>query len=282
MTEIINVDRDTLRKLQLKELESLVYFDKFCRRNDLRYYLLGGCVIGAIRHGGFIPWDDDIDLIMPRADYQKMLKLWRQQERENERYLMLTTDGRRVFTGNCFATMVDTSATMIKENQKDIDVPHGIVTDIFPMDGCPEGKLKRYLQYYHAMMYSLYITEVVPQNHGGVVRFFGGLLLKLVPDRKRRTRIWKKHEKKMSKYDFETHEFCTELCAGPHYMLNKYPRDAFIKAEYHEFEGLSMPLPTGYDVYLKTAFGDYMALPPEDKQAPHHDLVGLDLNKPCQ
>ena len=64
-------------------------------------------------------------------------------------------------------------------------------------------------------------------------------------------------------------------------MQNKYPRDAFIKAEYHDFEGLSMPLPVGYDVYLKTAFGDYMALPPEDKQVPHHDLVALDLDKPC-
>lgn len=281
MTEIITVDRDTLRKLQLKELDSLVYFDKFCKKNQLRYYLLGGCVIGAIRHGGFIPWDDDIDLIMPRRDYQRMLELWKEQEKDNNRFLMLTTDGEKVFTGNCFATMVDTSATMIKENQKDIDVPHGIVTDIFPMDGCPDGKIKRYLQYYHAMMYSLYITEVVPQNHGGAVRFVGGLLLKLVPSRKRRTIIWKKHERKMSQYDFETHKDCTELCAGPHYMQNRYPRDAFIKAEYHDFEGLSMPLPVGYDIYLKTAFGDYMALPPEDKQVPHHDLVRLDLDKPC-
>ena len=123
MTKIINVDRDTLRKLQLKELDSLIYFDEFCKKNQLRYYLLGGCVIGAIRHGGFIPWDDDIDLIMPRRDYQEMLRLWAEQEKDNDRYLMLTTDGEEVFTGNCFATMVDTSATMIKENQKDIDVP---------------------------------------------------------------------------------------------------------------------------------------------------------------
>ena len=103
MSEVLELDRDTLRKLQLKELESLVYFDEFCKRNDLRYYLLGGCVIGAVRHGGFIPWDDDIDLIMPRRDYQRMLKFWKEQEGGNERFLMLTTDGE-VFTGNCFAT----------------------------------------------------------------------------------------------------------------------------------------------------------------------------------
>lgn len=280
MSEVLQINRDTLRKLQLKELESLVYFNDFCQRNELRYYLLGGCVIGAIRHGGFIPWDDDIDIIMPRRDYERMLRLWKQQE-SGERFLMLKTDGK-IFTGNCFATLIDTSATMVKENQKDIEVPHGIVTDIFPMDGCPDKKLQRYFQYYHAMMYSLFITEFVPEKHGKAMRFICSLLLKLAPSREIRTKIWKKHEQKMKKYGFNTHKKCTELCAGPHYMLNEYPQVAFAKAEYHEFEGLSVPLPQGYDEYLTMAFGDYMQMPPEDKQIPHHDLVALDLETPCE
>lgn len=280
MTEILNIDRDTLRRLQLKELESIVYFDTFCRKNDLRFYLLGGCVIGALRHDGFIPWDDDIDIIMPRDDYERMIRLWKEQEKDNTRFLMLRTDGE-VFTGNSFATMIDTSATLVKENQKDIDVPHGIVTDIFPMDGCPDNKLRRYIQYYHAMMYSLYITEVVPTNHGKIIKAVGSILLKLVPSRERRTKIWQKHERRMSRYPFEAHEKCTELCAGPHYMLNEYPRAAFDTAEYHTFEGLRLPLPVGYDEYLKMAFGEYMTLPPKEKQVPHHDLVALDLDTPC-
>ena len=280
MSEVISVSREELRQLQLKELESLTYFEEFCKKHELRWYLLGGCVIGAVRHGGFIPWDDDVDIIMPRRDYERMLRLWKQEE-SSERFLMLKTDGE-VFTGNSFATLIDTSATMVKENQQDIDVPHGIVTDIFPMDGCPDKKLQRYLQYYHAMMYSLYITEVVPTKHGALMKAVCSVLLKLVPSRERRTKIWKKHEKKMTKYAFNTHKKCTELCAGPHYMLNEYPQEAFAKAVYHEFEGLSMPLPQGYDAYLKMAFGEYMELPPEDKQVPHHDLVALDLSKPCR
>lgn len=279
MSEVINLDRETLKKLQQKELESLVYFDRFCKEHDLRYFLLGGCVIGAIRHGGFIPWDDDIDVMMPRRDYERMLKLWKEHE-SNERFLMLKTDGE-VFTGNCFATLVDTSATMVKENQKDIDVPHGIVTDVFPLDGCPDGRLQRYLQYYHAMMYSLYMTEVVPTNHGSIIKFVGSILLRLVPSREKRTKIWKKHERKMTRYGFHTHEKCTELCAGPHYMRNEYPQEAFADIVYHDFEGMSFPIPQGYDTYLKMAFGDYMELPPEDKQVPHHDLVALDLEKSC-
>ena len=280
MSEVISVSREELRQLQLKELESLTYFEEFCKKHELRWYLLGGCVIGAVRHGGFIPWDDDVDIIMPRRDYERMLRLWKQEE-SSERFLMLKTDGE-VFTGNSFATLIDTSATMVKENQQDIDVPHGIVTDIFPMDGCPDKKLQRYLQYYHAMMYSLYITEVVPTKHGALMKAVCSVLLKLVPSRERRTKIWKKHEKKMTKYAFNTHKKCTELCAGPHYMLNEYPQEAFAKAVYHDFEGLSMPLPQGYDAYLKMAFGEYMELPPEDKQVPHHDLVALDLSKPCR
>ena len=280
MSEVLTLDRDTLKKLQQKELESLIYFDDFCKKHELRYFLLGGCVIGAIRHNGFIPWDDDIDVMMPRRDYERMLKLWKQHE-SNERFLMLTTDGN-VFTGNSFATLIDTSATMVKENQKDIDVPHGIVTDVFPLDGCPDGKLQRYLQYYHAMMYSLYITEVVPSKHGGAVKFISSILLKLVPSRERRTKIWKKHERKMTRYAFNTHKKCTELCAGPHYMRNEYPQEAFKDVVYHEFEGLSVPIPQGYDAYLRMAFGDYMQLPPEDQQVPHHDLAALDLTKPCR
>ena len=279
MSEVLSIDRDTLRRLQLKELESLLYFDAFCKKHELRWFLLGGCVIGAVRHNGFIPWDDDIDVMMPRRDYERMLRLWKSEE-SNERFLMLKTDGE-TFTGNCFATLIDTSATMVKENQKDIDVPHGIVTDVFPLDGCPDGKLKRYLQYYHAMMYSLYITEVVPEKHGGIVKLVSSILLMLVPSRERRTKIWKKHEKKMTRYAFNTHKKSTELCAGPGYMKNAYPQEAFKEVVYHEFEGLQMPIPKGYDAYLKMAFGDYMQLPPEEQQTPHHDLVALDLETPC-
>lgn len=279
MNELITLDSETLRKLQKKSLESLVYFDDFCKKHDLTYFMLGGCVIGAVRHDGFIPWDDDIDVIMPRRDWERMLRVWKAEEDES-RFVMLKTDGKSVFTGNPFATLVDTSVTLVKENQKDLDVPRGVVTDIFPLDGCPDGKIARVLQYYHAMMYSLFITEVVPTKHGKVIELGSKILLSLVPSRQKRTKIWKKHERKLKCYPLKTHEFCTELYAGPYYMRKKYPAAAFSKAEYHDFEGMKVPLPCGYDAYLKTAFGDYMELPPEEQRVPHHDLAYLDLDTP--
>lgn len=280
MSDIITIDNETLRKLQLRELDSLVFFKEFCDKNDLKFYLLGGCVIGAIRNKGFIPWDDDIDIIMPRADWEKMLVLWKEQVK-SDRFLMLKTDGEGTFTGNIFATMVDTSATLIKENQQSIDVPHGIVTDIFPIDGCPDGKLQRYMQYMWTLIYSLYISEFVPEKHGTVIKIASKILLTLVRKRKTRTKIWKYAEKKLKKYDFNSHEFCTELYAGPYYMKKKYPQKAFADTAFLEFEGMMMPVMQGYDEYLKIAFGDYMQLPPESERVPHHDLVQLDLDTPC-
>ena len=235
MAEIIKIDNETLRKLQLKELESLLFFKDFCEKDNLRWYLLGGCVIGAVRHKGFIPWDDDIDIIMPRADWEMMLKLWKEQVK-SDRYLMLKTDEGEIFTGNIFATLVDTSATMVKENQKDIDVPHGIVTDIFPIDGCPDSKLQRYMQYMWTLIYSLFISEFVPEKHGKLVSVASKLMLGIIRSRKARTKVWKFAEKQLKKYDFETHEYSTELYAGPYYMKKKYPQSAFAKETYLEFE----------------------------------------------
>ena len=86
---------------------------------------------------------------------------------------------------------------------------------------------------------------------------------------------------KIKKYDFETHEFSTELYAGPYYMKKKYPQSAFAKETYLEFENMMLPVMQGYEEYLSIAFGEYMELPPVEKQVPHHDLVELDLSKPC-
>ena len=85
----------------------------------------------------------------------------------------------------------------------------------------------------------------------------------------------------MSKYKIKDCTLITELCTGPHYMQCEYPKEIFESAVYREFEGHQMPIPAGYDAYLKIAFGDYMELPPEEKRVPHHDVVYLDLNKSC-
>ncbi len=267
---------ETLRKLQLKELDTLVYFKEFCDKNNLLFYLCGGCCIGSLRTGGFIPWDDDIDILMPRDDYEKLYKLW--DNDRQERFKLLRTD-EKIFTGNIFTTIVDTETTCVKANQAHLDIPFGIMMDIFPIDGCPKGKFKRTMQKLNAMIYSLFLAQIVPENHGGIMALGSKFLLSIVKSPKAREKKWRNAERRMSKYKISDCEYITELCEGVHSMQPEYPKEWFASAVYREFEGLQMPIPVGYDPYLKKAFGDYMKLPPEDKQKPHHDMILVDTER---
>ncbi|WP_444442353.1 LicD family protein [Pseudoruminococcus massiliensis] len=267
---------ETLRKLQLKELDTLVYFKEFCDKNNLLFYLCGGCCIGSLRTGGFIPWDDDIDILMPRDDYEKLYKLW--DNDKHERFKLLRTD-EKIFTGNIFTTIVDTETTCVKANQAHLDIPFGIMMDIFPIDGCPKGKFKRTMQKLNAMIYSLFLAQIVPENHGGIMALGSKFLLSIVKSPKAREKKWRNAERRMSKYKISDCEYITELCEGVHSMQPEYPKEWFASAVYREFEGLQMPIPVGYDPYLKKAFGDYMKLPPEDKQKPHHDMILVDTER---
>lgn len=267
---------ETLRKLQLKELDTLVYFKEFCDKNNLLFYLCGGCCIGSLRTGGFIPWDDDIDILMPRDDYEKLYKLW--DNDKQERFKLLRTD-EKIFTGNIFTTIVDTETTCVKANQAHLDIPFGIMMDIFPIDGCPKGKFKRTMQKLNAMIYSLFLAQIVPENHGGIMALGSKFLLSIVRSPKAREKKWRNAERRMSKYKIADCEYITELCEGVHSMQPEYPKEWFASAVYREFEGLQMPIPVGYDPYLKKAFGDYMTPPPEDKQKPHHDMILVDTER---
>lgn len=267
---------ETLRKLQLKELDTLVYFKEFCDKNNLLFYLCGGCCIGSLRTGGFIPWDDDIDILMPRDDYEKLYKLW--DNDKHERFKLLRTD-EKIFTGNIFTTIVDTETTCVKANQAHLDIPFGIMMDIFPIDGCPKGKFKRTMQKLNAMIYSLFLAQIVPENHGGIMALGSKFMLSIVKSPKAREKKWRNAERRMSKYKISDCEYITELCEGVHSMQPEYPKEWFASAVYREFEGLQMPIPVGYDPYLKKAFGDYMTPPPEDKQKPHHDMILVDTER---
>ncbi|MCR5635582.1 MAG: LicD family protein [Clostridiales bacterium] len=269
---------EELRELQLKELDTLIYFKDFCEKHNLMFCFCGGCCIGSLRNKGFVPWDDDIDVFMLRNDYEAFLKLWKQEENET-RYKLLQTDDK-MFTGNIFATLVDTGATCIKDYQAELDVPHGLVMDIFPLDGCPSG-YKRKFQKMWAMIYSLYRAQTVPVNHGKMLAFGSKFLLAVVPSKKLRYKLWRFAEKKMSKYPLDKCDYITELCAGPGYMKNEYPKEDFMDVVLKDFEGYKMPLPIGYDDYLTIAFGDYMKMPPKEKQVPHHDVIFCDLKKGC-
>lgn len=266
------ISRETTREMQLKGLEMLLHFDKFCTDNDLLYYFCGGCCIGTIRHGGFIPWDDDVDVFMPRDDYEKLKKLWKDTDEYSIQYTTET-----YLTHNQFATICANNTAFIRTYQKNLDVNHGLMLDVIPLDGCPTG-WRRKKQKLFALAYSLFIVGQAPENHGKVVYYCGKFALGIFRGKKLRYRLWRFCERQMTKYSIEDCDYITELCSGPHYMKNEYPKEYFSSSIRKPFEGYQMPIPVGYDGYLKIAFGDYMTLPPEEKQICHHEYEHIDMN----
>ena len=280
MSDTVKLTPKLLRELQLKQLDMLCYFRDFCKENGLTFYLIGGGLIGALRDGGFVPWDDDVDVMLPRADYEKLPKLWKEKHADG-RFRLLKTDDE-VFTGNIFTTITDTNYTMVKANQTDVDIPHGLVLDVFPLDVCPDGRFARKMQYIWTMLYSLFLAQIVPENHGGMLGFGSRVLLGIFRGDKIRRRIWRCCERHMSKYKLSENKCVTELCSGPHWMKIEYPKRIYEGCDTVTFEGLEMPCMKGYDEYLTMVFGDYMPPPPKEKQVPHHDIAYLDLNTPCK
>lgn len=275
--EIKKLSKEELRELQLKSLEILIYFRDFCDKHNLTFYLCGGCCIGAIRHKGFIPWDDDVDVFMPRKDYEKLIPLWNKYA--NTKRFSCNRTNKKEFMGNIMTTITDNNTKVIRPWQSGKDGHKGVMMDILPIDGCAPGGIRRKIQMFWSMIFSLYCSQMVPVNHGKIVTLVGKIMLGIVPFKKMRYKIWKFAEKQMSKYEIADSKYITELCSGPHYMRNKYPKEIFDKVVYMEFEKDVFPLPSGYDSYLKIAFGDYMQLPPKNKQIPHHDIIYLNLKE---
>lgn len=271
----ITLTDEQLRGVQKRTLDMIKYFKAFCLRNNLTFFMCGGGCIGAVREKGFIPWDDDLDVFMPRDDYNRLMALWREQE-PCDRYDLLCTDKHR-FCGNIFTTMVDLQTTAIRPQLAALDIPQGLVIDIFPIDGCPDDRLERLKQKAWAMIYSLFMAQVVPVNHGGITAVGSRVLLTLIPFPTWRYKLWRLAERQMSKYKISDCSKITELCAGVGYMQNEYPASAFESAVWLPFEDTELPVPVGYDAYLRMAFGDYLTPPPPEKQKTIHDLLFLDL-----
>lgn len=264
---------NTLKSIQNKSLEMAEYFVSFCEEHNLLCYLCGGGAIGSLRHKGFIPWDDDLDFFMPRKDYEKLAILW--PKYASDRYFM-SKSSKDFVDRNLFITIRDKATTCIKPYQQDIDMPHGLALDVLPLDYYPKDEKERSKQVRWALIYSLFCAQTIPEKHGFIMKWGSKILLGITP-KYIRYKIWKKAEAEMTKYKLEDAQAITELCSGPFYMKKKYDLDCFTDKIMVEFENTKMPIPAGYDKYLKTAFGDYMTPPPIEKQVPHHDAILIDL-----
>lgn len=270
------IEADLTKQIQQKELSMLLYFKEICEKHNLTFYLCGGGLIGAVRHKGFIPWDDDIDLFMPRPDYEKLGAVWNQYA-DTEHYSYCRTDEKNIYH-DAGASIRDNYTTFINRHSVNEDICQGLALEIMPIDGCPKSKINGAFQMFFAMIFSLFNAQRLPDNKGKFVRFCSRILYGIIKSAKLRYKIWRFAERKMIKYAWHECSEVTELIGSIKGMKLRHPKSDFDTVTYLDFEGYKIPVMIGYDRYLRLIWGDYMQLPPVEKRVAKHDAVFIDMN----
>ena len=236
-----------IRNLQMKLLDIFLYLQKICQENNLTYWCGGGTMLGAVRHKGFIPWDYDIDVFMPRRDYEKLYDIW-DKVADKTKYALLRTDKDKCYHHTAM-NLVDIRTTFINNHSENDDIMHGCYIDVMPFEGCPSNKFLRAIQIYHSIMYCVFNAQRLPNNQGKILRYPVMALLSLIRSKSMRYKLWKYHEKQMAKYDFYTSKYVKETISSFKGLFRLYERSVFDTVD-AEFEGHTVKIPAAYDHYM--------------------------------
>lgn len=265
--ELTFQQRERLKRIQLDLFRQ---FLDICARIGLTYYLLGGTLLGAVRHQGFIPWDDDIDVGMPRRDYTRFLEL-------SPRYL---SEG--IFLQTCwtdpefpcnYAKLRNSRTTFIEPGLKHRDIHHGVYIDIFPLDFYPDkGRLFFDSK---ALLLKLRLTDgFLPggmKPHAKLVRCLSRILYPSLSQAVvRREALF---------CSVKRGAFIANHC-GAWGKKETVPAHWYGEGTVVRFEGLEVLAPSGYHAWLTQVYGDYMALPPPEQRISHHFIEFFDPDRP--
>ena len=267
------VDNEMLRKVQMVELEILKYFDSFCKEHDLHYSLSGGTLIGAIRHKGFIPWDDDVDCMMSREDYERMFEIW-DKYADKEHFFLQRKDNDGGFSQS-FAKIRMNNTLYLQENEPKGKYNQGLFIDIMPADRYPNGKLAQFDFKLNFLFYQLYTREYPPVKNGGAVKLISNIILFIVP-KSLRPKLRKMHLKHITKYngDKSLRYISIETFDSIHRLYSPDVLDSFIDVD---FEDTKLSVTSKWEEILTVGYGDYMQLPPEEDRVLKHHPREVDL-----
>lgn len=270
------LNKEELRRLQSIEVDMLKEFVRICNELQLQYYVLGGTLLGAVRHNGFIPWDDDIDVGMPRKDYEVFLEkasdmladgLFLQNNHTDKEYYKNITKIRNVNT------------TFIESECRQQNIRHGVFVDIFPLDNYPIPYFSRvWLGFKRKILEWRIGKAFVWEVPNPVKRMLKKVMYTCL------SWIWyetsaavEEREKLFSSFP------STGLIAN---FCGAWGEKEIVPAEWYgegcelDFEGIKVRAPKEYHKWLTQVYGDYMELPPKEKQVTHHDTTIIDLDRP--
>lgn len=250
-----------LQKLQQHMLRILTEVDRVCRAHDIRCYLCDGTMLGAVRHSGFIPWDDDADVCMPRPDYERFMQHaqeWLPQPLEARCY---ETD--HTYPG-AFGKIIDSATTLVEREH--YAYVGGVYIDVFPIDGISGSKLAQKRQLWKYQFYNrlIYLLHRNPYKHGHGVSSWLPLLVRRFIKHKS---IQNALRKNMLRYDFDQCDLCVNYDDGMRGIMAKacYGKPTPILFEGKELMGVEQA-----DAYLTNTYGDYMTIPPHEDRRQHN------------
>ena len=261
----MNNQEMSVREVQLSCIDMVRAFDAFCRENGITYYLSGGTMLGAIRHKGFIPWDDDVDIMMPRADYERLLSLDFKHEHFCFRSLKHTPDYTRPW-----ARLIDTRTQQMSQLYFKGD-NCAVFIDVMPIDGLPESAFATKLHYMR-MRFLDALNKGAKRNYieeNERWAFLKRMTQKLIGAKGAR-KIAIKIDKIAAKRPYEGSAYRGVSVVSHYGVKEKLKAEDFKENIDVEFEGMQLMLFSGYESYLKNIYGDYMQLPPEEKRIITH------------
>lgn len=263
-----------LRKLQLTQLEILTEVVRICHSNKLRYYLIGGTLLGAIRHKGFIPWDDDLDIAMPRKDFVKFISIC-PSELNSCYFLHYYTADFNYYLP--FAKVRKNGTLYSEPALKNLQCHKGIFIDIFPIDNAPhkysiiqfiQAKIMKFIS--ALKLYKIGITKK-PSNKLKIAAFFTSKMSM------RKLSIIE--EKIMTLYNKKQTKYYVNLGSNYNFKKQTFEKDIYDEPVLVMFEKKQFYAPKNWEFILKQIYGDYMKLPPVEKRGKRHNVVKIDFGE---
>lgn len=265
-------DDETLKHLQKVQLMILKYFIKVCEENNLTYFIYGGSLLGTIRHKGFIPWDDDIDVIMFRKDFEKLTEIFKNDIDEKYSFIDVLNEETYPYT---FGRLLLKNTVFSEWWHDQVDFTQNIFIDIFILDNIPNNKVKRFIHKWksfalnQATMYALIRFDNTSKSKK-IIQQIVYYLIKILPISP--YSIKKRCVESFSKYEDED---CDEVCDFPAVcQMPVYYNTYWLPPKKAQFEDIEVNIPNDYDKILTRTYGDYMKLPPEESRyRPAPDII---------
>lgn len=262
----------SIKDVQKEDLKIFKEFVKICNENNLNYYIIGGTFLGAIRHKGFIPWDDDIDVALPRKDFNKFIEIANSFLPNNMELICFQND---TYNRYYLPRIVNKEINVVEKRNENKSKKINLFIDIFPIDGTPNNSIQRRLYYLRIMYYRMliawyYIDEIDKQKDRKIYEKILIAIAKIIPTKKMINikNILNKVDKLLQKYSFEESKYVGTIM-GAYKTREIVPKEYFGKPTDYKFEGMKIKGPEKYNNYLTHMYGEYM-LPPKNKVSNQH------------